>query len=201
VGTALIALVAGAFGAGITGVLGLRRDRVETLRQRQLDAADAFAAAAARVLRSVSDWLDSFPDETDVDYMQEWRQEKLEEWRHAGRQLHVSLQEQVGDVTAHGPRIELLFGVESPASVAALQTSYDLMKLAKYFRPYDDGALTTARWAYKLGIHSAMRFHDEANIVIASSWWRRLRHKTRRDTAFEEMRAQIAAARAPGSPD
>jgi hypothetical protein len=48
--TALVALFAAALGAGVTGLLQLRRDRIESLRQRQLDAADAFAAAASRAL-------------------------------------------------------------------------------------------------------------------------------------------------------
>ena len=60
-GTALVALVAGAVGAGLTGLLQLRRDRVETLRERQLDAAEEFATAVAQMLLQVKLLIDSRP--------------------------------------------------------------------------------------------------------------------------------------------
>jgi len=182
-GTALVALVAGAVGAGITGLLQLRRDRVETLRLRQLDAADAFAAAAARVLLSVKLLLDSYPNEA--------TKANVERWREGGRKFRDSLVDDVRDVTAHTPRIELLFGVKSPASVAALQASFDLTQMTSSLRPpVGEEAFI---WAYELAANSMLRFHDEAHLVVAGSLWRRVRHQPVPDEVFEEMKAHLRA--------
>ena len=179
--TAVVALVAGAVGAGITGLLHLRRDRVEALRQRQLDAADALAASAARVLLSVKLLVDSYPkQETPAN---------LERWREDGKRLRESFAEEVRDVTALTPRIELLFGVESPASVAALQACFDLTQMAIGLRPPVGAEAFT--WGYKLAANSMLRFHHEAHLVVAGSLWRRLRHKPLPDEAFEELRSHV----------
>lgn len=183
VGTALVALVAGAVGAGITGLLQLRRDRVETLRQRQLDAADALAASASRVLLSVKLLVDSYPKEP--------AQANVERWREDAKRFRDSFSEDVRAVAALTPRIELLFGVESPASVAALQASFDLTQMASSLQP-PIGAEAFS-WGYKLAASSMLRFHHEAHLVVAGSLWRRLRHRPLPDEAFEEMRAELQA--------
>jgi hypothetical protein len=176
-GTALVALVAGSLGAGLTGLLQLRRDRVETLRQRQLDAADAFAASTARALLSVKLLIDAQPrDRTD---------DALRRWREAGHALRESLWDDVREVAGHGPRVELLFGIKTPASVAAMQTVYDLTLMATHLQPpLNEEAFA---WAYKLAIEAAMRFHDEAHVVVATSWWGRRRHRSIPDQAYNEM--------------
>jgi len=127
-GTALVALVAGALGAGIAGLLQLRRDRVESLRQRQLDAADEFAAAASRVLLQVKLLvLDAYPKETTETNMERWLREATA--------VRDRFFDEVREVAGHVSRVELLFGVKSPASFAALQTIYDLGVMAKSLQP------------------------------------------------------------------
>jgi hypothetical protein len=184
VGTALVALVAGAIGAGLTGLLQLRRDRIETLRQRQLDAADAFAAAAARALLQIKLILDSYPKEkTDAN---------IELWRRKVRPVRDAFPEEVGRVAAHTPRVELLFGVESPASVAAIQTTFDLTRMADALQSPIDSEVFS--WAYKLAAGSALRFHDEAHVVVAGSWWLRRLHKSLPDDTYDEMAAHFREA-------
>jgi hypothetical protein len=173
-GTALVALVAGAVGAGLTGLLQLRRDRIETLRQRQLDAADAFAAAASRVLLQVKLFVE-LPDEKT-------------ERRLQTPEVRAALINNVREVAAHSPRIELLFGVKSPTSVAALQATYDLTEMARALQPVNEKMFKAF---YDLGAGAALRFHDEANAVVARSWWYRLRHKSLPDEAYEELMAKF----------
>jgi hypothetical protein len=181
-GTALVALVAGALGAGIAGLLQLRRDRIEALRQRQLDAADAFAATASRVLLQVKLLFDTYPREK--------TEANLEKFRRDARELMAGLLSEVREVAAHTPRVELLFGVESPASVAALQTAFDLTQMASALQqPVNEEAFT---WAFDLAASSALRFHDEANVVVAGSWWRKRRHKSLPDTVFHEFQQKFA---------
>lgn len=175
--TAVIALIAGALGAGLTGLLQLRRDRVEALRQRQLDAADAFAAAVARVLLQVKLTIDTRPKDQSEEHMNAWRERNIE--------VFDTLPEQVQEVAALAPRVELLFGVASPAAVAAVKTAWDLGQMAKALRPPINPL--AFEWAYKLAGGTAMRFHDEANVVVAASWWRRHRHESLPDEVFEEM--------------
>jgi hypothetical protein len=180
-GTAVVALIAGALGAGIAGLLQLRRDRVETLRQRQLDAADAFAAATARVLLQVKLVLDTHPKQT--------TEPRIDKWREDASEIVGALRREVQEVAAHTPRVELLFGVKSPASVAALQTTFDLTEMANALQPpVNEEAFA---WAYKLAAAAALRFHDEANMVVAASWWRRRRHKAIPDEAFDELVARF----------
>jgi hypothetical protein len=174
-GTALVALVAGAVGAGVAGLLQLRRDRVESLRQRQLDAADAFAQAASRVLLRVK-LLVELPDEKT-------------ERRLQNPEVRAALINDVREVAALTPRIELLFGVKSPSSVTALQTTYDLTEMAKALQPPVNERLVTP--FYDLAAGAALRFHDEANAVVARSWWYRRRHKSLPDEAFEELMAKF----------
>jgi hypothetical protein len=180
-GTALVALIAGAVGAGVAGLLQLRRDRIETLRQRQLDAADAFAASASGVLLQVKLLLDSHPRERTEANMEKWRQD--------AKPVRDALLEEVREIAAHTPRVELLFGVKSPASVAALQTTFDLTRMAQALQPpVNEEAFA---WAFNLAGSTAMRFHDEAHLVVAGSWWTKRRHKALPDEVYEEMAAHF----------
>ncbi len=176
--TALIALVAGALGAGITGLLQLRRDRIETLRQRQLDAADAFASLLSEVLLKVRLILDSYPKEPEDDAA-------MERWRKKGGKIRDALLDQVPEVAAHAPRVELLFGVASPAATAAVQAVYDLSVMAQALRP--PISVEAFSWGFKLAAGSALRFHDEAHNVVAAPWWRSRRHKPLPDEMFEKF--------------
>jgi hypothetical protein len=180
--TALVALLAGALGAGITGLLQLRRDRIETLRQRQLDAADTFASALSHALLKVTLILDSYPKDPKED-------ESMERWRNEAGQLRDGLLRQVPEVAAHAPRVELLFGVQSPAAVAAVQAATDLAVMARALRPPID--VETYAWGFKLAAGSALRFHDEAHNVIAAPWWRRRRHKPLPDETFERFLSEL----------
>jgi hypothetical protein len=179
--TALIALVAGAVGAALTGLLQLRRDRVEALRQRQLDAADAFASAVPRVLLKFKEMLEDLPrDNTAADFVQ---------WAEAVGNRQRELAADALELTTHTPRIELLFGIGSAASRAALQTSFDVTQAARALRSPVD--YETLEWAYKLAAGSAFRFHDAVHHVVASSWWSRLRYKPEPDDAYNEMSAWL----------
>ncbi|HEY2354683.1 MAG TPA: hypothetical protein VGH79_07290 [Gaiellaceae bacterium] len=176
-GTALVALVAGAVGAALTGLLALRRDRVEALRQRQLDAADSFASAAARVLLNMKTLLEALPrDPNDAD---------LGAWVEAVDDERGELRRDVLKLVAHTPRIELLFGIESPPSVAALQAGHDLTQASNALRPPINRVRFAA--AYMLAAGSTFRFHDAVHHVVASSWWRRLRHKPVPDDTHDEV--------------
>jgi hypothetical protein len=121
--TALLALAAGALGAGITGLLQLQRDRIESLRQRQLDAADEFAVLASSVLLRVKLLIDSRPKENTP--------ENVETWKGLVRDVRRELLSDVREVAAHAPRVELLFGVASPAGKAAVQAAFDLTEMAR----------------------------------------------------------------------
>ena len=115
----------------------------------------------------------------------------LRQWREAGVALRESLWEDVREVAGHGPRVELLFGVKAPTSVAAMQTVYDLTLVATHLQPpLNEEAFV---WAYKLALEAAMRFHDEAHVVVASSWWSRRRHRSIPDQAYNEMMKNFEA--------
>jgi hypothetical protein len=178
VDTAVVAVFAGAVGAGPTGVLQLRRDRIEALRQRQLDAADAFAAAMSLVLRQVKMLDDSYPKRED-DHA------GLEKWHQYGTSLQDSLLEQVAELASHAPRVEVLFGVESAAAIAANRATWDLTEMAKALRPPINQEIFS--WTFKLAAGAALRFHDEAHTVVTAPWWRRRAHKPRPDDAYEEL--------------
>ncbi len=169
--TALVAIVGGAVGAGVTGLLQLRRDRVEALRQRQLAAADDYATLLAQVFLRLSARIDSLPSADSLKTDAE-REKWLSDLNLAANASRSDLRE----ASAAAPRIELLFGVNSEVGQAALQAIRHLLLMSDALNKRNLDAFNTE---YREAANASGRFHRAAHVAIAEGWlkraWRSLR--------------------------
>ena len=158
---ALTAVIAGAVGAGITGLLQLQRDRIEALRKRRLDAADEFATAAADVFIQLTSKFEQLPN------VQQNPQARLDGLTRAIADARTDIHALTGRL----PRIELLFGVKSPAGGAATDTVRHLLLMTSEMeKPNADGNVIDRE--YRAAADASGLFHQKAFDAFGGRpWW------------------------------
>jgi hypothetical protein len=166
--TIVVGLLAGTIGAGVTGLLQIRRDRFDRLRERQLTAADDFATAASEVFIRLTARMEALPEAESEEQKREWLEQLTAALRESRKELH--------EATGRLPRIELLFGVESPAASAAVNLMNHLHRMSLELQKEDvEVEVFTREW--KAAADASSRFNSEAHLVLAQSWWYQRQHR------------------------
>src|SRR5206468_2406023 len=97
-----------------------RAGRVRELNERQVGASDDFMAAATEVFVSLTASMESLGQP---------EPEQAQTWLGGMANAVDAAQANVHEVTRRLPRVELLFGSESPAAAAAAKTLRHLLKM------------------------------------------------------------------------
>jgi hypothetical protein len=173
-GLVVVGLLSGVIGAGLTGLLQLRRDRLDRLRERQLAAADDFATVAAEVFISLAVRMETLPSGEAA--LAQLSDDEKREWLEQIRRASKETRKDVHVATARLPRLELLFGVDSPPAAAATQLIGHLHKMSLELAK-ERGDLPTFTREYTSAAEASGRFHKAANAVVAQSQWARWRNQ------------------------
>jgi hypothetical protein len=162
--TILVGLLAGVIGAGMTGLLQIRGQRLDQLRTRQISAADELTSAAAEVFVSLTARMQSLGDPPGREAA----------WLAGFKAASDEAQANMHQATRAFPRIELLFGVNSPTGAAGAQMISGLFRMTEELRK-QPGSRQVVIDNYQGAADAFGDFNREANRVITLPAWRQRR--------------------------
>jgi hypothetical protein len=159
--TVLVGFLSGVLGVVAAGLLQIRGSRLEQLRDRQIAAADEFGQVAAEVFVTLTARMETLGDPSGRE--QEWLVRFQEASNEVRKQMH--------ETTRRLPRLEILFGVDSPTAGSAGKVVEGLYRMTAQLKA-GAGTLEEVTTNYRSAADAFGRFNKAAHGAVSLPAWR-----------------------------